>query len=98
MLGRFLGRSHASSFSVSLALALVVCACGRPPAQDPHAVYPAADRTSKKTLQIAELGIGGGLAAGAFGGAMMGVGKAIDNPQGDVTFWVGVGTLSVGIV
>ena len=39
-----------------------------------------------------------GLAAGAFGGAMMGVGKAIDNPQGEVTFWVGVGTLGVGVV
>ncbi len=27
----------------------------------------------------------------------MGVGKAIDNPQGDVTFWIGVGTFGMGL-
>lgn len=49
-------------------------------------------------MRIAELSLGTGLAAGAFGGATMAVGKAIDNPQGDVAFWIGVGTLGMGIV
>ena len=76
-----------------------MCGCAHPPAaNDPHAIYPGRERSSKKTLQIAELGIGGGLAASAFGGAMMGVGKAVNSDQGEVTFWMGVGTLSVGIV
>lgn len=29
---------------------------------------------------------------------MMGVGKVVNSDQGEVTFWIGVGTLSVGIV
>ena len=56
------------------------------------------EATSKKTLRVAELSLGTGLAASAFGGATMGVGKAIDNPNGDVMFWIGVGTLGMGIV
>jgi hypothetical protein len=64
-------------------------------ANDPWQQHEA---SSKKTMRIAELSLGTGLAASAFGGATMGVGKAIDNPQGDVMFWIGIGTLGMGIV
>ena len=61
-------------------------------------MWQGGERSSKKTLRIAELSLGGGLAAGGFGGAMMGVGKAVGGEQGEMTFWVGVGTLGVGVV
>ncbi len=49
-------------------------------------------------MRVAELAIGTGLAASAFGGGTMGIGKAIGGDQGEVTFWVGVGTLGMGVV
>jgi hypothetical protein len=75
----------------------ISCAPARPSnvAGDP---WHREERTSKKTLHIAELGIGTGVAASAFGGATMGIGKAIGGDQGEVAFWMGVGTLGMGVV
>lgn len=88
---------HASSFRSIVALGVLACACAAPPRPEPNDPWQQHERQSKKTLRIAELCLGTGLAASGFGGATMGVGKAMDNAQGDVTFWIGVGTLGMGV-
>ena len=74
---------------------MVGCAAPQKPPAD---AWERHERSSKNTVRIANLSLGTGLAASAFGGATMAVGKAIDNPQGDVAFWIGVGTLGMGVV
>jgi hypothetical protein len=79
----------------------MACAPAKPPTQpSDEAAWNTAEPPSKKTLRIGELALATGVSASAFGGLSMGVGKAIgeQDPGGQVTFWIGVGTLGMGIV
>lgn len=80
-------------------LALVAaCACAPSrPAADARDPYARHERASKKTLEIAALTLATGVTASAFGGGLMGAGKAVGPPNGEPPFWIGVGTLIVGI-
>lgn len=86
---------------VPLLAACVACTPARPaavPAQGvPAGAWAARRRASARTLEIAALALATGGTATAFGGGLMGVGKALDPPHGEPPFWLGAGTLIVGL-
>src|SRR5262245_56937549 len=84
------------AFSVFLLMLATACAPNKPPS-DPTAWHDT-EPSSKQTVHVAELTLATGLASSGFGGISMGVGKAVGDQGGEVTFWIGIGALGLGVV
>lgn len=86
---------------VPLLAACVACTHARPAAVPmapaPPAAWAARRHASARTLEIAALALATGGTATAFGGGLMGTGKALGPARGEPPFWLGAGTLIVGL-
>jgi hypothetical protein len=85
---------------VALLSIVLACACapGRPASTPERSTWENEEPPSHKTLRVGELALATGLAASGFGGISMGVGKAVGDQGGEVTFFIGVGALGMGVV